>query len=73
MAKYSVRTPVGGSVWAHSTSVGQAVVAGTTLLVCEVMKTEFPLETPVDGVVTWLIACGSSVEVDDLVAVVESV
>lgn len=71
MAKHSIRSPVGGSVWTHSVGVGQRVVAGTTLLICEVMKTEFPIETPVDGEVTWLAACGQTLEADDLVATVD--
>lgn len=71
MAKHSIRSPVGGSVWTHSVGVGQRVVAGTTLLICEVMKTEFPVETPVDGEVTWLAACGQTLEADDLVAIVD--
>lgn len=73
MAKHSIRTPVGGSVWTHSVGVGQKVVAGTTLLICEVMKTEFPIESPVDCEVTWLKACGETLEAEDLVAVVEGV
>jgi biotin carboxyl carrier protein len=71
MAKHSIRSPVGGSVWTHSVGVGQRVVAGTTLLICEVMKTEFPVETPVDGEVTWLAACGQMLEADALVAIVD--
>lgn len=71
MAKHSIRSTVGGSVWTHSVGVGQRVLAGTTLLICEVMKTEFPVETPVDGEVTWLAACGQTLEVNDLVAIVD--
>lgn len=71
MAKHPVRTPIGGSVWSHSTGVGQRVVAGTTLLVCEVMKTEVSVESPVDGTVTWLAACGTTLEADALVAIVD--
>jgi len=71
MAKHSVKAPVGGSVWTHSVGVGQRVVAGTVLLICEVMKTEFPVETPIDGVVTWLRPCGDQVEADDVVATLD--
>lgn len=71
MAKHEVRTPVGGSVWTHAAGVGQRVVAGTVLLVCEVMKTEFPVEAPVDGVVSWLRPCGDTVEVDSVVATID--
>lgn len=72
MAKHPVRSPVGGSVWAHSVGVGQRVVEGATLLIVEVMKTEFPIESPSEGVVTWLAACGEAIEADALVATVES-
>lgn len=71
MAKYSIRSPVGGSVWTHSAGVGQRVVAGATILIMECMKTEFPIESPVDGEVTWLKACGETLEADDLVAIVD--
>lgn len=72
MAKYSVRSPVGGSVWAHSVGVGQQVVEGATLLIVEVMKTEFPIESPSAGTVTWLAACGDAIDADALVAIVET-
>ena len=71
MAKHSVKAPVGGSVWTHSAGVGQRVLAGTTLLICEVMKCEFPIETSVEGVVTWLKPCGDTVEADDVVATLD--
>lgn len=72
MAKHEVRTPVGGSVWTHAVGVGQKVVAGTTLLICEVMKCEYPLETPVDATVTWLRPCGETVEAGDVVATLDT-
>lgn len=72
MTKHSVRSPVGGSVWAHSVGVGQRVVEGSTLLIVEVMKTEFPIESPTAGTVSWLATCGEAIEADALVAVVES-
>jgi biotin carboxyl carrier protein len=71
MAKHPVRSPVGGSVWAHSVGVGQQVVEGATLMIVEVMKTEFPVESPVAGVVTWLAACGDAIDADALVAIVD--
>lgn len=71
MAKREIKTPVGGSVWTHSASVGQRVVVGTTILICEVMKMEFPIEVPVEGEVVWLKACGETLEADDVVAVLE--
>lgn len=71
MAKHEIRTPVGGSVWTHAVSVGQRVLAGTTILICEVMKCEYPLEAPVDSVVVWLRPCGDTVEADDVVATLD--
>lgn len=71
MAKHEIRTPVGGSVWTHSVGVGQRVVAGTTLLICEVMKCEFPLESSMEGTVTWLRPCGDTLEAGDVVATLE--
>ena len=72
MAKHEIKAPVGGSVWTHSVGVGQRVVAGTTLLICEVMKCEFPIETLVDGIVTWLRPCGDMIEADDVVATLDT-
>lgn len=72
MTKREIKTPVGGSVWAHSVGVGQQVLAGATVIICEVMKCEYPIEAPIDGVVTWLKACGETIEKDDVVAMIES-
>jgi acetyl-CoA carboxylase biotin carboxyl carrier protein len=71
MSKISVKAPVGGSVWTHSAGVDQCVNAGTVLLILECMKCEIPVETPVDGTVTWLKACGDTVEADEIVAILE--
>jgi len=71
MAKHQVRAPVGGSVWTHAVAVGQQVCAGVILLCCESMKTEFPIETPLDGLVVWLRPCGETVEAEDVVAILE--
>lgn len=72
MAKHEIKASVGGSVWTHAVGVGQRVVAGTTLLICEVMKCEFPIETPVEGTVAWLRPCGETIEADDVVATLET-
>ena len=31
---------------------------------------EWPVESPVDGEITWLAACGQTLEINDLVAIV---
>jgi biotin carboxyl carrier protein len=72
VAKHEVRTPVGGTVCVHSVGVGQRVCAGALLLICEMMKCEFPVEAPVNGEVTWLRPCGETIEVDDVVAILDS-
>jgi biotin carboxyl carrier protein len=72
VAKHEVKAEVGGSVWTHAVGVGQRVVAGTSLLICECMKTEFPIVAPVDGVVTWLRPCGETIEADDVVATLDA-
>lgn len=72
MAKHEIKAPVGGSVWTHSVGVGQTVGAGTVIMLCECMKTEFPIEAPVDGVVTWLSPCATDIKADDLIATMES-
>lgn len=66
-----ITTPVGGSVWTHAVSVGQRVGSGTMLLICEVMKCEYPIETIDPGVVTWLKPCGETIEAGDVVAKID--
>ena len=46
-----VASPVSGSVWRLSASVGQLVRAGDTLVVIESMKMEMPVTAPMDAVV----------------------
>jgi biotin carboxyl carrier protein len=58
-------------VWAHSVGVGQRVVAGTTILICEVMKCEFPVETDQEGIVSWLAPCGQIIEAGDIIAMID--
>lgn len=71
MAKHKILSPTAGSVWTHSVGVGQRVFAGTTLLIAEVMKMEVPIESPVDGEVTWLRPCGDMIAANDHVATVD--
>jgi biotin carboxyl carrier protein len=58
-------------VWTHAVAIGQQVYAGAILLCCETMKTEFPVETALDGIVVWLRPCGETVEAGDVVAILE--
>lgn len=71
MARHKVTSPITGSVWVHSVGVGQRVAAGTTLLVLESMKMEVPVETTVDGEVTWLAPGGQMLAPGDVVAIVD--
>ncbi len=71
MAKKNIESPITGSVWTHSVGVGQQVTAGTTLVILESMKMEIPVESPCDGEVTWLRACGDMINVGDVVATVD--
>jgi acetyl-CoA carboxylase biotin carboxyl carrier protein len=66
-----VRSPIAGSVWTHVASVGQRVEVGAMLLVLEVMKTEFPIESTVAGVVAWLRPCNETIEADDVVVTID--
>lgn len=71
MPKHSIRAVIGGSVWTHAVSIGQRVKAGTVILLCESMKTELPIETPIDGEVSWIAPCGKEIEKDDIIAIVD--
>jgi biotin carboxyl carrier protein len=68
MAVHRVTSPVTGSVWMHSVSVGEKVFEGGQLLVLESMKMEIPIQSPVDGIVTRLEAPGTIVNEGDVVA-----
>ena len=66
-----VKTAFGGSVESHVAAVGQRVEVGVVLLTVECMKTMLSIEAPVAGVVAWLRPCAETLEVDDVVAVLE--
>lgn len=66
-APLALRSPVNGSVVAIEVQPGQAVAAGTVLLLVESMKMEFPLEAPGHGQVLALSAAvGEAVHEGDL-------
>ena len=55
-----------GAVAAVSATVGQAVTAGTTLVVVEAMKMEHPLVAPFDGTVAAVhVSAGQQVGMED--------
>lgn len=66
-----IRSPIAGSIWSHVASVGQRVESGATLLVVECMKSEFPVDAPEGGTVTWLRPCGETIEQDEVVAALD--
>jgi urea carboxylase len=60
----AVVSPVSGSVWKISSTLGQSVKAGETLVLVESMKMELPVTAPVDGIVTQLLCTeGRAVQV----------
>lgn len=62
-----IRLETAGSVWKMLVKAGDAVAAGQTLFIMEVMKMEVPYEAPKDGqVVAVHVAEGDVVEEDDL-------
>ncbi len=66
-----IRMDTGGSVWKLLVKQGEAVEAGQTLFIMEVMKMEVPYEAPEAGEVTALhIAEGDVVEEDQLALVI---
>lgn len=67
---HKVLSPVPGSVWIHCVGIGQKVNAGTVLLILEIMKTEFPIETEVTGEVIMLADVAREVKQGDVIAIV---
>jgi biotin carboxyl carrier protein len=66
-----VRSSFAGSVWSHVATVGQRVGAGAVVVIVECMKTEFPIEAPIGGEVTWLRPSGETIEAEDVVAILD--
>ncbi len=66
-----IRMETGGSVWKLLVKEGDAVVAGQTLFIMEVMKMEVPYEAPQAGEIAALhIAEGDVVEEDQVALVI---
>lgn len=73
MAKQIVRSPVTGTVWKIEAAAGDAVEAGTTLVILESMKMEVPVDAPAAGtLVTLKVGEGETVEEDQELAVIEA-
>ena len=70
--KIVVKAPCAGSIWLQTTTIGQHVSTGETLLIEESMKLEIPVEAPRAGTVIWLADAGVSVSQDDQVAIIET-
>lgn len=69
--RHEVKAPMGGSVESHVAYIGQHVEIGAVILTIECMKTMFPIEAPVAGVVASMKACAEKFEVDDVVAEID--
>ena len=66
-----ITSPMPGTVLAVNAKVGDAVTAGTALLVVEAMKMEHAIKAPVDGVLTELnVQAGQQVSLAQPLAVV---
>ncbi|OZF45856.1 acetyl/propionyl/methylcrotonyl-CoA carboxylase subunit alpha [Rhodococcus sp. 14-2470-1a] len=61
-------SPMPGSVIAVEVATGDAVSAGTAVVVVEAMKMEHALTTPVDGTVELAVSVGDQVQVDQVLA-----
>ncbi|MGN0544777.1 MAG: biotin/lipoyl-containing protein [Acutalibacteraceae bacterium] len=66
----NVLAPMPGTVLSVNVSVGAPVKAGDILLILEAMKMENEIVAPCDGTVRQIVAKGSSVATDELLAVV---
>ncbi|OZD12520.1 acetyl/propionyl-CoA carboxylase subunit alpha [Rhodococcus sp. 06-156-3C] len=61
-------SPMPGSVIAVEVATGDAVSAGSAVVVVEAMKMEHALTTPVDGTVELAVSVGDQVQVDQVLA-----
>ena len=59
------------NVWKVVVTAGDRVEEGDTVCILESMKMEIPVEAPVAGTVTRLVAEGAVVQEGDVIAVIE--
>lgn len=72
MARLEARTDVTGSVWKITTTVGQQLAPGDTVMLIESMKMEIPVIAEDGGkVVEFRFAEGESITEGDVVAILE--
>lgn len=65
-----LKAPMPGTVIDFKATNGAAVKKGQTVLILEAMKMENEIVAPADGVITFVASKGSSVNTDDLLAVI---
>lgn len=65
-----LKAPMPGTVIDFKATNGAAVKKGQTVLILEAMKMENEIVAPVDGVITFVASKGTSVNTDDLLAVI---
>jgi len=51
MARIEVKSEITGTLWKHTSAVGDKVEEGDVLMIVESMKMEIPVTAPEDGVV----------------------
>ena len=72
MARLEARTDVTGSVWKITTTVGQQLAPGDTVMLIESMKMEIPVIAEDGGkIVEFRFAEGESITEGDVVAILE--
>lgn len=65
-----LKAPMPGTVIDFKATNGAAVKKGQTVLILEAMKMENEIVAPADGVITFVVSKGASVNTDDLLAVI---
>lgn len=65
-----LKAPMPGTVIDFKATNGAAVKKGQTVLILEAMKMENEIVAPADGVITFVASKGTSVNTDDLLAVI---
>ncbi len=65
-----VKAPLAGTIMSVRTKIGQKIQKGDVLLTLEALKLENEITAPVSGTVVEIVSEGESVEMDQIIAII---